>query len=172
MGSLSSLFHHFSRRGSLGHDGHAIIAGASPPSSRRSSCRQYPFEGVDASRAGSLRRRLVLHRELLPESLPFPAICATLSGAYAQALDGLSLRRAGSARLISSYDRSLDKIRTTFLPLPTLPGTTDIYSYDQAHNFWRPTIDGTPGPSFRATWPLRVGWPPHQRAAFAGTVCT
>ena len=137
---LAIFFFTTFKAGFVRHDGHAIIAGESLV--------------VAAIVVGyihlSARTLLALAVSVVAwsyignccQDVSFPRFVQRVRDTYAQALDGLSLRRAGSARLISSYDRSLDKIRTT-LPLPTLPGTTDIYSYDQAqllasHNRWNP----------------------------------
>lgn len=128
------------KSGFVRHDGHAIIAGASLV--------------ISAIVVGyinlSARTLLAFVVSVYAwsyignccQEVSFSRFVQRVRAVYAQAFDGLSMRRAGGAALISSYERSLDAIRTAF-PLATLSGTTDIYSYDQAQllasqNRWNP----------------------------------
>ncbi len=65
-----------------------------------------------------------------------------LRNTYGQTFQGLRARLGNNNEFQRRYDASLEAIRAEF-PIPTLPGTTDIYSYDQAlllasGNAWSP----------------------------------
>ena len=67
---------------------------------------------------------------------------ARITGSYRSLWNGAASRLDGGADRRARYDRALVVLRNE-QPYPSMPGTTDIYSYDQAHliasgNRWNP----------------------------------
>jgi hypothetical protein len=63
---------------------------------------------------------------------------------YSEAWHGLAARTGLAESLPSRYEHALAKIRTEH-PIPAMPGTSDIYTYDQSiliasHNHWNPRL--------------------------------